>query len=373
MAFNNPTASGFVNMQQVLMSVAELNRELKESHGICIHVSGHFWHEIAIDSDTPLVGHSHRFNNPRCVEMKDWIEKAKSGVYAPIGRVIPAGFGIDEADEGAFINPDKEHRLLSHNMLVHAMRVSANVKSEQAGLGDIIYWDGPDGIRWRRLVDGNDIYLNYKSVPKLDEWKLIVSGVGNAIKEARLQGLVNEKVLIEGKPAGDPCYIAVMLDPYLEMQCIGEINEVAGAEVAWWQGEFAHERGAGWKFRKAMELAIKRRKFRGQVHMNAGGLGQMNFTKALKKKPRGTKLSEFQQYVDNDYPTGTGVREWREDQKKTIQLGARWSAETGLPFELEHDARFSREKDTIAALRKSVLWTKRIFDEEAARLTIVSS
>ncbi len=370
MAFGNPTAGGFSTMDKALLAVAELNKELLAKYGIEFAVSAHWWHELAVPPDAPLcIRYSAHWNNSRAIYPNDWILGVQLGKYAPIGRIIPPGFGLPGSDDGAFINPDPERRKLAHDMMVYSFQQSAEVKAKEVGLGNVIYWTGPDGIRWARLVQGDDVRLGYNLNPKLEEWKLIVTGLGNAIKEARQIDNSNVTLLIEGKAAGDPCYLDVFTDPHLEVMGIRAINKLVGAPVAQWQGEFCHSRGGGVRFSQAMRIAIAGGVFGGRIHFNSGGLASVNFSDLLAKKG-GTPMSKFQQYVDNDFLPGEGVKEWLDDQRRSLRVGAKWSAMTGQPLEVEFDARFCRYKDTIAALRKSADWTIRVFQEEAKALGI---
>ena len=369
MAFGNPTAGGFSTMSEALRAVAELNEELGAKYGHIFAVSGHWWHEIVVSSDASDFGYSVKWNNPRSIALREWMEGVKSRWFAPIGRIIPPGFGIPGADDGAFINPDPERRRLAHNMMVESFRQSAKVKGAQCGLGNVIFWTGPDGIRWTRIVEGDDVYLGYNLNPNLEEWKLIVNGVGSAVKEARELGFTGETLLIEGKPAGDPCYLDVFTDPRLEVIGINEINEIAGAKVAQWQGEFCHSRGGGVPFHKAMKIAINGGVVGGRIHFNSGGLARVNFSSLLARKG-GTPMSKFQQYVDNDFLPGQGPEEWLGDQRLSLREGVKWSAINGKPFEVEFDARFCRYGDTIGALKKSAEWTINTFREEAQKLGI---
>ena len=150
---------------------------------------------------------------------------------------------------------------------------------------------------------------------------------------------------------------------------INAINKVAGANVAEWQGELCHERGAGWKFHKAMRTAIEGGVFGGRIHFNSGGIASVNFSELLAKRG-GTLMSRFQQYVDPDFLPGQGPKEWLDDQVKSIQVGAMWSAMTGKRFEVEFDARFCRCADTIGELEKSAVWTIAAFNAEAERLKV---
>jgi len=84
--------------------------------------------------------------------------------------------------------------------------------------------------------------------------------------------------------------------------------------------------------------------------------------------PGGTPASLFPQYVDNDFLPGEGVKEWLADQSDTIRLGAEWSANMGMPFEVEFDARFSRYADTIGALKRSAEWTIAEFNDAMTSL-----
>lgn len=367
MAFGNPTAGGFSTMADALRAVAELNKELKARYNLEFAVSGHWWHEILVPGNAPGIGYSNRWNNPRGIALDEWMNGVKTNRFAPIGRIIPPGFGLPGADDGAFINPDPRRRLLARDMMIYSFQRSADVKAARCGLGNVIYWTGPDGIRWKRIVQGDDVRLGYTENPKLEEWNLIVNGVGDAVGVARSAGFTNEVLLIEGKAAGDPCYLDVFTDTALEVQGIRQINRVAGADVAEWQGEFCHERGAGIPFHKAMQIAIKGGVFGGRIHFNSGGLGSTNFSTLL-AKPRGTPMSMFQQYVDPDFLPGEGPEEWLKDQRLSLAVGALWSARTGKPFEVEFDARFCRYENTIDALWKSALWTINTFQKEARRI-----
>lgn len=367
MAFGNPTAGGFTTMDEVLRAVAELNKRLKEKYGIEIAVSGHWWHELLVPAEEPEIGYSAKWNNPRSIGLKDWAKGVKEGIYAPVGRVIPPGFGLPGADQGAFINPDPARRKLAHDMMVYSFLMSEYVKGHEVGYGNVIYWTGPDGIRWKRLVQGEDVLLGHQLNPELEEWQLIVNGVSEAAKVARAGGCTDTILLIEGKPAGDPCYLDVFTDTFLETAGIRQINELIGAPVAQWQGEFCHSRGAGQRFSDALQQAIDGGVFGGRIHLNSGGLGQTDFN-GLLSLSGGIPASKLPQYVDNDFLPGEGVEEWIDDQKATIRLLAGWSAQTGLPAEIEFDARFCRYEDTIGELEKSAEWTIGVFEEARAAL-----
>ena len=357
MAFGNPTAGGASTMEEALRQVAALNRELVNDYGVEIAVSGHLWHEIAVPMDSSIA-RSAIYNNRRAITLDRWMAGVDNCELAPIGRIIPPGFGLPDSDFGAFINPSLAVRQLAHDAMVYAFAQSYRVKETGTGLGDVIYWTGPDGIRWSRIVDGEDPYLSYDNNPRLEEWKMIIDGVGQAVKVAREQGYIDEKLLIEGKSAGDPCYLDVFTDTYLECQGINAINAIIGADVAEWQGELCHTRGAGEKFAHGLKTAIKKGVFGGRIHLNAGGIASQSFTNHLTANDGiGTPMSLFQQYVDNDFLPGQGPREWLEDQQETLRIGAEWSAQTGQPFEVEFDARFSRYEDTIGALKRSTIWT----------------
>ncbi|MFA6963841.1 MAG: hypothetical protein WC227_03960 [Patescibacteria group bacterium] len=276
------------------------------------------------------------------------------GIYPKIGRIIPPGFGLPWSDDGALINPDPVVRQIHHDVMVHAFKESAHVRESGHGLGNVIYWTGPDGIRWQRLVNGVDSTLSYEDNPNLEEWRMIVEGLTNAVGEARGLGYTNEKLLIEAKEGGDPCYLDPFTDVSLQILAISQINEGVGAKVAEWQGEFCHTRGGGTTFANGMTQAIGGGVFGGRIHLNSGPIANQRFSTMLAK---GTPLSKFQQYVDPDYLPGQGVEEWLDDQQKSIQIGAEWSAQTGQPFEIEFDARFSRYPDMMGELRKSTLWT----------------
>jgi hypothetical protein len=118
-----------------------------------------------------------------------------------------------------------------------------------------------------------------------------------------------------------------------------------------------------------MGQAIDAGVFGGQIHLNSGGLGGVDFSKLL-SVPGGTPIGAFPQYVDNDYLPGEGLPEWVEDQILTIRRGALWSAQTGLPFEVEFDARFCRYADTVGQLEQSSKWVIDIFNEEVKLLQI---
>jgi hypothetical protein len=356
MGFGNPTAGGFKTMDEVLRAVEKLNKKLRKLFGIEFAVSAHWWHELRVPSKAPKIGYSAKWNNPRAIGLRDWIKGVKAGYYPKIGRIIPPGFGLPGSDDGAFTNPDAVRRQLAHDMMVYSFEMSELVKSEGVGNGDVIFWTGPDGIRWKRLVEGKDINLSYEANPKLEEWRMIVDGLVAAIREAREKGYVNTRLLIEGKAGGDPCYLDVFTDNKLAIQGIREINDLVGFLVAYWQDELCHRRGGGQRFCEGMQEADDADVFDGSIHFNAGGIASINFSKLL-SVPGGTPMSKFQQYVDPDFLPGEGVEEWVDDQKKTIALGKKWSARTGLPFKVEFDARFCRYKDMMKRLEQSAIWT----------------
>jgi len=180
---------------------------------------------------------------------------------------------------------------------------------------------------------------------------------------------VDEKVLIEGKAAGDPCYLDAMTDVRLEVMGINEINAGVGAEVAEFQPEFAHERGAGIRFCDALKIGIRGGVFGGNIHFNSGGLAQKRFSRLL-ANPKGTPMSLFQQYVDPDYLPGEGPTEWVDDQVRSLGVCAEWSARTGLPVNVEFDARFARYGDTMGKLRESVIWTIGRWNEQCKKLDL---
>lgn len=374
MAFGNPTAGGFTTMAEALRAVEEMNVELRKYHQTEFAVSGHWYHEIMVPSwcngeelPDPLCS---KWNNPRAVNLQDWKGGVRKGFYPRIGRIIPPGFGLPGSDNGALINPDRTRRDLAIRMMRHSMEISEEIIREGLGEGHVIYWTGPDGVRWQRIVGGNDVTLSHDSNPSLEEWKLIISGIAEAVKTARSRGATRTKVLFEGKGAGDPCYLCVCTDTNLEIAAIKELNEKIGSDVVRWQGEFCHTRGTGQTFASAMEQVIAAGVFGGQIHFNSGGLASKPFTEMLKGK--GSPMSRFQQYVDNDFLPGQGPEEWLEDQARSIEVGARWSAETGNPFEVEFDARFCRYSDTIGALRNSAQWVIGQFAEARKKLAIES-
>ncbi len=363
MAFGNPTAGGFQTMAEALHQVALLNEKLSDKYpGLELAVSAHWWHELLVPTNAKLIGGSAVFNNPRAISLDDWADGYQSGYYPPIGRIIPPGFGLPGSDDGAFIHHDAARRELAHNMLVYSFQCSEEVKEFDYGLGDVIYWTGPDGIRWRRLVEGDDVLLGHKLNPQLEEWQLIVNGVGGALKDAHKRGYRNTRLLVEGKPAGDPCYLDVFTDTVLEIEGIKAINTIADARIASWQGEFCHTRGSGQSFASALQQVVKAGVFTGQIHFNAGGLGAVSFTQLL-SVDGGTPMSKFPQYVDNDFLPGEGVAEWLEDQRKSLEIGLGWSSVTGQPLEVEFDARFARYPNTIERLERSVDWVMGVFEE----------
>lgn len=368
MGFGNPTAGGFKTMAAVLKAVAELNHELKARYELEFAVSSHWWHELCVPEAEPLIGYSAKWNKDRSIDLPEWLEGMKDGTFAPVGRIITPGFGLPGSDFGMLINPDLERRKLAHDMLVFSFATSMKVR-KAGGVGHIIYWEGPDGIRWTRIVQGDDVLLGYELNPQLEEWKMVVEGLGNGIRDARAAGYTEEDVLFEGKAAGDPSYIGIFTDTKLAVRAIKEINVIAGANVVQWQDEFCHTRGGGELFWKAMYIAIKGGVFGGRIHFNSGGIKSgIPFSKLL-AVPGGTPLSKFQQYVDPDFLPGEGPAEWLEDQRKSLAVGAEWSAMTGKPLEVEFDARFSRYADTIGKLRKSAEWTIGVFNEEVAKLS----
>ena len=360
MAFANPTEGKTKNMDEALRLVQRVNSQLGLTYSGCeFAVSGHLSHEVLLPDDiSPSLQHMVQYNNPRGILLRDWQAGIRRGIYPQIGRMIPAGFGYPWSDRGAFVNSDPAVRKTSHDMLVYAMELSHWIKQNGLGLGEVIYWTGPDGIRWKPLVEqGSDPVLSYGTVPQLMEWHSIVNGVGDAIRAAREKGLTGELVCIEGKPGGDPCYLDVMLDPRLENQCIREINERAGVPEgelqAVWQNEFCHSRSGGVPFVESLQAAIDAGTFAGHIHFNSGGLGQTDFRKLLAV---GTRMSLFPQYVDNDFLPGQGPSEWIDDQVNSLRLAARWSQQTGRPIYLEFDAKFIRYADTAGELEKSARW-----------------
>jgi hypothetical protein len=395
MAFGNPTAGGFTTMAEALWAVARLNKELMARFGIEFAVSAHWWHELLVPCNAPEIGYSAQWNNPRAINLKQWMDGVESKHLARIGRIIPPGFGLPGSDDGHFINPDPKRRELAHDMTVLSFRTSQLVRRKGVGEGHVIFWTGPDGIRWKRIVEGDDVLLGHDLNPQLEEWELVVNGVGGAVREAREAGFVDddEEIEIETKVAGDPCYLDVFTDTELAIKGIRQINVVAGANVAKWQGELCHERGGGQRFSDALrqvinadsrihlelvcppsvieltEQGITGEIFGGKIHMNAGGLGTTSFADLLSVRG-GMPMSRFQQYVDPDYLPGEGPKEWLDDQRATIELGAKWSAVTGRPLEIEFDARFCRYIDTIGALRKSAEWTIAAFNEAVAHLDV---
>lgn len=361
MAFGNPSDGGFATMEEALLAVATLNKELEAECGVSLAVSGHLWHEILVPGDDPKIGYSAQWNNPRGIDLDTWIRGAQDGRFAPIGRVIPPGFGLPGSDSGNLINPDPKRRQLAHDAMVFSFAQSQRVKREGAGKGEVIFWTGPDGIRWQRLVNGDDPLLGYGLNEELEEWKLIVQGLAAAIKEAREAGYVDEILLIEGKEAGDPCYLDVMTDTHLAVRLIKAINELVGAPVAKWQGEFCHTRGGGETFANGIRIAIEGDVFGGHIHFNSGPIASQRFTNLL-SVIGGTRMSKFQQYVDPDYLPGEGVPEWITDQEDSLAVLKCWALATGEPAQVEFDARFCRYADTIGALRKSALWTVKAFN-----------
>lgn len=370
MAFGNPTAGGFPTMDAALRAVAELNRRIEGSYGLELAVSAHLWHELIAPPNEPAIGYSAQWNNPRAIDLNHWLQGAEQGIYPRIGRIIPPGFGLPGSDGGMFINPSSARRQLANDAMVYCFGQSKRV--QKAGHeGRVIFWTGPDGVRYERLTEGKDVALGHDRNPKLEEWSLIIKGVTNAIIEAVDCGYVNptdnrHTLLFEGKPAGDPCYLDAFTDTYLEIKGINEINGLTDAVVRW-QGEFCHSRGSGQRFCDALQQAIAAGVFGGQIHLNSGGLGAVNFTQLL-ARPQGVLASALPQYVDNDFLPGEGVAEWLDDQRRTIALGAKWSAETGQPFEVEFDARFCRYADATARLEKSVAFTVDTFNKAAEQL-----
>ncbi|MCX6715580.1 MAG: hypothetical protein NT077_01020 [Candidatus Taylorbacteria bacterium] len=286
-------------------------------------------------------------------------------MYPRIGRLIPPGFGLPWSDEGAFTNPDPTRRALAEDMVIRSFAESERVMSEKVGEGHVIFWTGPDGICWRRLVDGKDIRLGHKLNPKLKEWNHVVSGLADAIKKSRARGYVKTKLLFEPKFAGDPCWIDVFTDTELAILGINQINKLVGEKVVWWQDEFCHARGGGRTFTNALRQAIKADVFDGNIHLNSGQLGRVDFAKLLARRG-GTLLSEFPPAVDPDFLPGQGVQEWVADQVDTIWLCNHWSAKTGKPAEIEFDARFARHADTIGELEKSARWVIGVFNDATA-------
>jgi len=159
MAFGNPTEGGYATVREALADLALLNQELLATFGMVLPGSAHWWHELLVSANDPKVGRSAVFNNSRSIALAEWIEGLQAGILAPIGRIIPPGFGLPGSDLGAFIHPDPERRQLHHDMLVLSMATSVEVRKLPGCLGYVIYWTGPDGIRWRLLVQGNDVLL----------------------------------------------------------------------------------------------------------------------------------------------------------------------------------------------------------------------
>jgi hypothetical protein len=363
MAFGNPTEGGFSSMRDALGAVGALNRVLKTEHNLEISVSAHLNHELAVDIDDENVGFMARHNSNRSIPLDEWITAYRIGKYPPIGRIIPPGFGYPWSDRGAFINPVEEIRERTKLMMVHAFQLSEKVKAGSAGFGEVIYWTGPDGIRWERLVNGDDPVLSYENNQELDEYKKIIEGVSSAIMMARDLGY-NSRLLLEGKAGGDPCYLDAMTDTRLEIVAINKINSLIGEKVVEWQGETAHVRGGGETFANGLQMAINGGVFNGAIHLNSGGIASQKFSDLLSV---GTKMSLFQQYVDPDYQPGQGVTEWLEDQSNALLVGALWAGKKeDRVFQIEFDARFSRDKDTIGALKKSIDWTVREMQKHGA-------
>ncbi len=354
MAFGNPTHGGATDMDQALRLVEGLNKELYDEHGFEIAISAHLWHELMVPCNNEKLTSTMQYNSPRAISLDTWMSGIDEGVYPRIGRIIPPGFGLPWSDDGALINPDPVVRQIHHDAMVHSFAESARVRKSNHGLGHVIYWTGPDGLRWQRLVNGDDPMLSYTNNPKLEEWEMVIGGLIGAVNEARDLGYTDEKLQIEGKEAGDPCFLDAFTDVQLQILGIEQINQGVGAKVVEWQGEFCHTRGGGETFANGIKMAINGDVFGGRIHLNSGPIAYKKFSSLLAS---GTRMSMFQQYVDNDYLPGQGVTEWLIDQRESIRLGALWSAETGLPFEIEFDARFCRYADMMGELRKSTLWT----------------
>ncbi len=352
---------------EALREVESLNVELREKHQIEFAVSGHLWHEIKVPHSCAEFHPG--WNNSRAISLENWMDGVKQNFYPRIGRIIPPGFGLPGSDNGALINPDQARRELAIKMIAYSIEASEKIINEELGEGHVIYWTGPDGVRWQRIVGGDDVILSHDANPNLEEWKLIISGIAEAVKTARSRGATQTNVLFEGKGAGDPCYLCVCTDTALEIAAIKALNESIGSDVVQWQGEFCHTRGTGQTFASAMEQVIAAGVFGGRIHFNSGGLASQSFTKMLRGE--GSQMSRFQQYVDNDFLPGQGPREWLGDQIRSIEVGTRWSAETGKPFEVEFDARFCRYPNTIGALRNSAEWVISQFAEAKKKLTIV--
>ena len=365
-AFGNPVEGGFAHMSEALFQVELLNKKLKADGLPELAASSHLFHEMVLASDD-LVGDVDQYNSPRAITIEHWIKGMKKGIYPKIGRIIPPGFALPWSDRGALIHPDKEIRQFHINGLAKSFVLSRMVK-DAGGKGEVIYWTGPDGIRWRRLTGGQDVRLSYKLNPELEEWKLIIGGIVEAVKIAEKMGFNDELLLIEGKAAGDPCYLDTFTDQTLTVMAINEINEKVGRRVAVWQPESAHERGSGKTMAEAMKEVYPQGVSENQIHLNAGGLAPVVFSDLL-AKPEGTMASEFPQYVDNDFLPREGPPEWVEDQVNTIEIGTKHSSETGKTFQVEFDARFSREKDTIGALEKSTRWVVEQFNKAVAKIT----
>jgi hypothetical protein len=367
--FGNETHGGFNTVEEALKAVNELNDELSETLGVAFRVSAHWWHELAVASEHSVVGKTANLNKSRSIELPYWLEQAKANKLPKPGRLVPPGFGTPGSDHGAFIHPDPERRKLCHDMMVYSFEEAENCM-DVLGTDDIhvIYWTGPDGIRWQRLCNGDNPRLGYGLNQKLEEWKLVVGGVGNALKEANERGFAKRaKLLVEGKPGGDPCWLDIFTDDALCCDGIHEINNIAGEKIAWWQSELLHTHGAGIPFVQGMRIAMKRGVFGGHIHLNSGPVSVQNFSKLLAKKG-GTPLSKFQQATDPDFLPGEGPREWLKHQEDALALGARWSAQTGNVLRCEFDARFARYADTIGALKKSAEFAVSAFRNSCERL-----
>ena len=376
--FGNLKQGGSEAVDPLLRLGAEFNKWLSGEYGLTMSWSAHLNSEVKVHDGHPAA----QYNSPLAIDLDRWIEGSLAGTHAPVGRIIPKGFGYDWSDLGAFRNNDPQVRQFHHDGMVLSFRYSEKVRQAKAGPGKVIYWDGPDSLDWQRVLTGHDIWLSYGSVPTLVEWKRLVAGVGDALLEAVESGLTAQgsELLVEPKGGGDPGYLGILMDSVLTLQAIGDINKAAGVEsapVAWYQPEGAHVRGEGERLSAALERARKLGMWNGQVHMNCSPLAKVPFSRLLGAQPNGTLMSEFTPATDPDFNVWPcAIAEWVDDNREAIRQGVIFSGETGKPFEIEFDSHIcrghvraatpeARDKATIDNLKAMCGWTIKTFNELA--------
>jgi hypothetical protein len=380
--FGNPMQGGWPNMDKLLRAGAEFNKWLVGELGVePMAWSGHLNSEIAVPG-----GHfAAQYNSPHAIELGRWIDGSLSGVYAPVGRVIPKGFGYPWSDFGALKNDAPAVRDFHHRMFLDACKWSDQVIAAKAGTGDVIYWDGPDALDYRRLLTGEDIFLSYKTVKETVEWQRLVQGVGNGLKDAIAAGYLKNgtKLLFEPKEGGDPGALGILLDRVLTLQAIDEVNAIAGCSgdpKAWFQPETAHIRGGGERISSGVKAAREQGKWRANIHLNCSPLGPVSFSALLGREPNGARISEFVPATDPDYNVWPcAIPEWVDDNVEAIFQAVLCSGETGCVAELEYDSKIGRgltpakddaerHANTMHNLRVMCKWTVQTWKEQVARV-----